>query len=538
MDYREPISEPGLRRRDWWIAAVLGAVTIVQLIATNPQIGLTWDEPIYTVAQQSYVGWFAQLAAAPSAALSDAGIRNAWEVNHEHPPLAKLWNGVFWRLGHSWLDPLLAHRLGSMLLVGILVALLYATVTPSYGRAAGLAAAASLLSMPRFFFHAHLAALDVPAAVSYVAVITLFWHTRHVQGLRRSLAVGLLLALAWGGALAFKINAAFALPVLALWVVGAERRWDHVVRLAVMSLLGPLVFVALWPWLYHATTARLADYLLFLTSKHWEIPQWYFGANYMPPPWHFPFVMFVLVVPFTSLVCALLGVTRAWRQPRAGHPIALWLLAALAPLGSLTTGKSMVYDNERLFMASFPYVAMLAGCGLTWALGMLQTRRLFVSAAITVAFLPQLANAAMVYPHLLSYYSETVGGLPGARRLGMESTYWCETYAEALHYVNANARPGAVVWVEGWSHDVLIWYQQHGQLRPDLRIALTPGAVSQLPNGDRSTVEADRWEADYVLQQYRQSGMDADWTRFRDEHTPVASVSRQGVVLIEIFERR
>jgi 4-amino-4-deoxy-L-arabinose transferase-like glycosyltransferase len=535
------------RTSDWAIAVLLGALTIAVLAWTAPQIGLTWDEPVYTAAQRSYVTWFEQLAAAPRAALSQGGIRAGWDINHEHPPLAKLWSGVLWRLSGDLFGPLVAYRLGTITLVGALVAMIYLTVAGSYGLGAGLASVATLVAMPRFFFHAHLAALDVPAAVSYVAIITLFWRTRNARGARASTAVGLLLALAWGAALATKINAAFALPVLALWALLVDRRWDHVLRLGLMSAIGPLVFVALWPWLYHDTLIRLAKYILFITVDHWQIAQWYLGQRYMPPPWHFAFVMFVMVVPLTTLIAMLAGALRAWRDPRPGQPIVLWSLAAAMPLVALTTGKSMVYDNERLFMAAFPYAAMLAGCGLAWVIaGLYRTLRRRVAALAAPAaallalgaFAPQLVSAAALYPHLLSYYSETVGGLAGAQRLGMESTYWCDTYVEGLEYINSYARPGAVVWAEEWSHDVLIWYQQAGLLRPDLRIAVAPGATSQLPGGNRSVVEADIWEADYVLLQQRQSGFQPVWERFSAERTPVLTVARQGVTLLQLYERR
>jgi 4-amino-4-deoxy-L-arabinose transferase-like glycosyltransferase len=532
---------------DWLIGALLSVITIALLVVTAPQIGLTWDEPVYMAAQSAYYDWFEQLAAAPHMALSEAGIRAAWEINHEHPPLAKIWSGALWRLIHGTLDPLVAHRLGTIILVGLMVALIFCTVTQSYGRSAGLAAVAALLTLPRFFFHAHLAALDVPATLAYVGILTLFWHTRAVRGLRRSCVIGLLLALVWGAGLATKINAAFALPVLVIWVLLADRRREHVVRLAIMAAVGPLVFVALWPWLYHDTVHRLGRYLLFITVDHWQISQWYLGNLYMPPPWHFPFVMLVMVVPLTTFSLMLVGIARARYDPRPDHPILLWISAAAMPLLALAGGKSMVYDNERLFMASFPYVAMLAGCGLAWLLTgvarVAQRRRPGATVPgvlllVIAAQLPQLLSAATLYPHLLSYYSETVGGLPGARRLGMETTYWCETYAAALEYVNIHARPGAVVWVEDWSHDVLIWYQASGRLRPDLRVALAPGAVSQIPHSDRYAVEADMWQADYVIRQYRQVSFDDQWQRFRAEHAPRLMLARQGVVLMELFERR
>src|SRR5262249_33942057 len=159
------------------------------------QIGLTWDEPVYTVAQRSYTTWLGQLLADPAAALSPEGIRRGWEVNHEHPPLDKLWSGLFHQLAQGRMAELTAHRLGNMLLVGLLVGLLYLMVAGSYGQRAGLLAAVALLSMPRFFFHAHLAALDVPAAFSFFFVISLFWHMRAPGGLKKDILVGLLLGL-------------------------------------------------------------------------------------------------------------------------------------------------------------------------------------------------------------------------------------------------------------------------------------------------------------------------------------------------------
>ena len=53
-----PISHAGIRA--WLtnravIACVLGFLTVILLTATAPALGLTWDEPAYIVAAQSYV---------------------------------------------------------------------------------------------------------------------------------------------------------------------------------------------------------------------------------------------------------------------------------------------------------------------------------------------------------------------------------------------------------------------------------------------------------------------------------------------------
>lgn len=538
--------QAGVRVRDGWVALILGVLTVILLVATEPQIGLTWDEPVYTVAQDSYVGWLRQLGDDPSVALSKAGIQAGWEVNHEHPPLDKLWSGLISGAARGWLGDLSAYRLGNMLLVGMLIALIYLMAAKSYGPRAGLLAAAALLSMPRFFFHAHLAALDVPGAVAFFVVISLFWHTRAARGLWPSVALGMLLGLVWGIGLATKINAAFALPVLALWALCCARRWGMLVRLTLMTAIGPWVFVLMWPWLYVDTWKRIEAYIRFITVDHWKIDQWYFGQSFMPPPWHFPFVMLLMALPLTLLLLSLVGVVRGARQHTPDRPVVLWVFGALLPLAALTTGQSMVYDNERLFMPTFPFLALLAGAGLDWALSAIRdrlaarqhlARGLMVACGLAV-FAPQIVQGATLYPHLLSYYSEAVGGLPGATRLGMETTYWCESYAEAIDQINAGARPGAVIWAEDWSHDVLLTYQQIGRLRGDLRIARVEGSSSAMPGGVARSVVAGVWEADYAIVQIRESGLTAEIDRFRQERTPTLIVERQGVVLMELYERR
>jgi len=56
------------------VANLLGLLTVVLLTLTAPDMGLTWDEPAYMVASESYLAWFRQLARRPGFALSQEGI--------------------------------------------------------------------------------------------------------------------------------------------------------------------------------------------------------------------------------------------------------------------------------------------------------------------------------------------------------------------------------------------------------------------------------------------------------------------------------
>lgn len=547
-------SRPIRRSRLMLMSLSFALLSALALFLSEPQIGLTWDEPAYINAAKEYVAWFQRLASAGGEALRPEVIDRHWQWNHEHPPLDKIWSGLVWAAARSWLDDLPAHRLGNILLTAFGIGGLFYSVARGFGVWAGLAAGVALLSLPRFFFHAHLAALDVPAAVAVFLVTALFWHTHR----RTGFGWDLLLGIAWGAALATKINALFVLPTLVLWMLIFERRALVLRRLVIAGALGPLVFIVLWPWLYHETLERLIAYIRFITVDHWQIGQWYLGEWHMPPPWHFPFVMLVAVTPLAILLLAAVGAARAvglWRagdeaaRTRAGQA-GLWMLSAAPPLLALAAGRTMVYDNERLFMPVFFFIAALAGIGLITLGGAL---RAFVSrrgrpgagipavASLTAAlFAPHLITGATLYPHLLSYYSETIGGLRGAARLELETTYWCETYAAALPYINANAPPDAVIWAEDWSHDVLLYYQYSGRLRPDLKVALAQGAGSLFSRYGLDGVPADIADADYVIVAYRQTGFAVHpkierWMRGR---TPLVRLERAGLPLMELYARQ
>ncbi|RPI96908.1 MAG: hypothetical protein EHM40_00055, partial [Chloroflexi bacterium] len=538
-------------------AVLIMVLTLVLLVATEPQIGLTWDEPIYMRASEIYTSWFGKLITQPAEALSKDGIDESWSFNHEHPPLDKIWSGIVWSGARFVFNDQTAHRLGNMILVSVMAGLLYLMIAEAYGLAAGLAAAAALLSLPRFFFHAHVAALDMPATCAIVFVTFLFWKTRDDLSWKWTLLLGLV----WGLAFATKVNAIFLPAILFLWALLFRRRLMLLVRIVVMPLIGIPFSFAIWPWLYPDIPARVMDYLGFVTVEHWKIGQWYLGKLYMPPPWHFPFVMAWAVVPLTLTVLYWIGIVRAglkWRE--ADSLGGLLFLNALVPILALTTGKSMAYDNERLLMHVFPFLAGLAGMGFGWlvigiqqAADRMQKPRWAVPVtvlAVLLAFLPQSISLVRLYPHLLSYYSETVGGIPGAARLGLETTYWCETYAAALPYLNEHAKPGDMIWVDPLSQSVMIYYQVHGRLRSDVKIAHSPVAPMWpfVYAEYGPPTPAIHSTSDFIVLQYRQTLMgstpanpdrhfysahpDSQWV---NAHELLYQLSQDGVPIMEIY---
>lgn len=531
------------------IALLLAAATAVLLTVTAPAIGLTWDEPAYIAGAEAKAAWFEILARDPAQAFEPETRDAYWSVTHEHPPLDMAWSGLVWLAGRNFLDDMTAHRLGNILLVALLVGLLYSLVAEAYGRPAGLFAALALISMPRFFFHAHLAALDVPVAVAIFAVTFLFWRTVD----RKGWWWGLLWGLAWGLALAVKLNAAFLPAALVFWFLLFRRKWSLVLRLALMGLLALPTFVAVWPWLYGLTRERFLEYADF-HLEHFPIGQWYFGQFHLPPPWHFVLVITWAAVPLALILMAFVGMARA-RLGRQDRGLGwLLILSALVSVAPFLYGGNLLYDNDRLFMPLFPFLAALAGAGFGWTLAGLRRLlerigrpALFAPAGLLLGallLLPQSVAMGRQYPHLLSYYSEGVGGLTGAIRLGLETTYWCESYLAALPYINEHAQPGDRIWAEPWSHDVLIYYQTRGLLRSDLRIlAPYPGLVSILGPDAPHPVAGDHTRGHWFIFQYRQTQYgEAGEDYFMIEYLralgpPVYSVSYAGVPIMELYRR-
>jgi 4-amino-4-deoxy-L-arabinose transferase-like glycosyltransferase len=529
-----------VRKRIVLLPALLAGLGIVLLTVTAPAIGLTWDEPTYIVASESYAAWFSDLVVHPGEALSTDAVNRFWAINHEHPPLDKAWSGLVWLMARHGFDDLTAHRLGNMLLVGLLVALLYAIVASGYGVHAGVGAVAALLTMPRFFFHAHLAALDVPVAVMIFAVICGFWVAREQPSMRWTALLGFI----WGLALATKIDALFVPPiVLAAWVVLFRPSRFLFSRLALMGLIGVAVFCIIWPWLYRDTIPRLMDYLSFMTLGHYAVEQYYLGRLFVPPPWHFPFVMTVVVVPLALGALALAG---AWHAVVRSHnrPLgSLFLLGSVVSVAIFATGKSQVFDNERLFMPAFPFIAALAGIGIAWATQSAQVwlgaklrfgwSRPLAYLLISAMFVPHVLLASDLYPHLLSYYSEGIGGVWGAQRLGLETTYWCESYSQVLNFLNTNLPRSAVVWAE--CQDVLLYYQLHDRLRSDLQIANGPEAETIFETARLN--QAGLAEADYVVIQYRQSGHYRAVWQWLLSRRPLISSAYHGIPLVAVFQQ-
>ena len=537
------------------LATAWSLVTFALLAATAPAQGIGRDEAVYLVAGESYASFWAELARSPGRALRD--LDRHFEVNHEHPALAKTVYGAAHtllaeRLG--WTDHLQGARSGAFLFGALVSALLAWTGFELAGVGCALLAPALFWAVPRHFYHGHPAALDLPVCALWLATVLAYRRSLRPasdrsQAMRRAALAGL----AFGLALSVKHNAWFLPPLLALhWGATLLLARRHApprgqarfpLAFPAMLLLGPLLLLASWPWLWHDTAARLGAYVAF-HLEHENYSWQYLGVVLREPPFPvaYPFVVSALTVPAAVLTVYAGGFAHGlWRlrsSLRLGSPASssdelLLLLNALFPLALIAWPTVPHFGGVKHWLAAMPFLALLGARALvSCGRALWPARAGWVTAALALlALAPAGWAVAHVHPYGTAAYNELTGGAPGAASLGMQRQYWGDAAVGALDELNAHAAPGARVWWQETAFLAVRAWQRDARLRPDLRWA--PGPE----------------EADVVLWHFHQEFRDKEfrtWSALRPPApgaefpaapAPVAVVALDEVPLVMVYAR-
>lgn len=485
-------TRPGLR--DHLTGAALALAYAAILLATAADLGLSRDEGFYVDAANAYGRWLGHLADDPSAALQRGAIDRAFAVNHEHPALPKLLFGLAHLVDarlHLFTHPSHAYRSIGMLCAALLVWLIYVFGTRLYGRRAGLFAALAYALLPRPFYHSHLCAFDVPIVLAMTA--TTYAYFRSFTERRWAWWTGVLFGLAlstkhnsWFLPAIFLVHFAFVSVMErrrrragAAPVIDLSPRW-----LLAMATLGPLVFVGLWPWLWHDTLARINSYASFHTH-HDYYNMAYFGVNYFWPPFpmSYVWVMTLYTVPTTTLLLGVAGIATEARvfvarvrdafgaaTPGAASDAATPPLATeasllvfgsfLAPLVVMSLPSTPIFGGTKHWFSAYPFLALFAGVGFSRALDLYTTvlrprgaggsgRGAPWLAPVTGALLlaPAAVETAHAHPFALSHYGFAAGFVPGAADRGMNRQFWGYTTGSLAGFFARTLPHGGRVYV-------------------------------------------------------------------------------------------
>jgi 4-amino-4-deoxy-L-arabinose transferase-like glycosyltransferase len=555
--------------RDHAIGATLGLAYLVWLLVTARSLGFPRDEGVYFHAGTEYARWWRSIFERGAEAFRQGPIDAAFSANHEHPPLMKTLFGLsgwlFHDKWHVFADASTAMRLPGMATAALAIWVTYLFGARAWSRRAGLVAAALFGLMPNVFFHSHLACFDVPITAMWILCVYTYWRATETPSFGRILAVGVV----FGLALATKLNA-WELPFVfvphalftqrhAIWRGLRAGRVAIPGTLVSMAVVGPVVLLALWPYLWNDTFGRLQWWVEFhLHHDFYNIE--FLGRNYFsaPSPRSYLPVMIVATVPTVTLLLFLVGAmdrlavafrrVRAWlaallRRPSlagAGAPperdpretdlvLALAFFAALAPF--LLSTNTPIFGGTKHWMPAYPLLALFAGRGLDLvaaamgrALPALDRRRKLAAEALLVACVTfgPLAITAHSHPFGLSAYVPLIGGTAGGADFGLNRQFWGYTTQNAAEeYLNPTAPRGATVFIHDTTWDAWARMQEEGRVRGDLRAVGTPG------------------EASFALVQHELHMNEVDYSIWVADGTdaPAYIVEHDGVPIVSVYRR-
>lgn len=506
------------------VGGALAAAYFASLIATARSIGFGRDESFYFHAARQYAGWFQQLLSNPSLALSRAGVDAGWGYNHEHPPVAKVLFAFSWMLTEGGkrlgIDESLSFRLPAMLLSAALVWLVHRMTRARHGELAAFFAAAFLACIPRFFFHAHLACFDIPIAAMWTLAVYTFVRALETPTLRRGIGLAVVLALT----LATKHNAwmlpaVFGPALLARFAhasAAVARKLSTV--LAVVLLASPALALALWPWMWFDTAARLREYVGFhMHHDYYNVEYLHRNINGPPAPFAYALVLTLATVPTISLLLAAVGLFRGvgvWVQSAREHRARMfadaqrrteltYLLAAAVPYAVFFLPTTPVFGGTKHWMTAYPFLAIAAGVGAAACVRHLRTvpwvgAQRFAVAALALCLLgAPLAETSHAQPFGLSNYVPLFGGTEGGANWGFHRQFWGFTTQGLAPMFQADGGRGSA-FIHDTTSAAFEQMQREGRLPRAISVASGPnGATWSLVHHElhMAEIEYNLWNA-------------------------------------------
>ena len=569
-----PTSVPS-RRSILLLGACFFLIAGVAVFATEGDYGVASDVGNYfysSMRQLAWLGDFTQAVASgsPTDALNRDVVSEHWRwmpIRLPHPPLSREIGGVSWLLFRDLFDTMTAYRIGVMVTYAALTAACAVfTATAAASLLAGAGAGLGILTIPVLFAHGHLAHTDLFLATFWFgAAAFLFLWVDTSRGWYLVLS-GILL----GAALATKFSGLLVVPVLGLWIL-LNRPKDAVWAVPVIGLFAALVLFATNPVLWVDPILGMSDYLGAGLNRAEDVRNMirteYFGQIYVyRAPWHYPFVWTLIVLPPTILVAIIAGLFDGKHRRLVGF----CLLNASVLYSALLLPSAPTHDGVRLFLAAFPFYAVLAGLGATvLAAGLtrladsigrvrrgLRTsqnpviRWLPPLVVLLVLFIPPAAAVVRTHPYQLSYVNFLVGGTRGAADRGLEVTNLKEVLNDEVITDLKSVIPEDAVIDAGFLLEQFCFLQTLGTAPPTWAIetewaAMDPRdpARKLVCAGDPvrvpMLVERDLLEADYLVMIHRRAlWRPIEWALTEQGDQPFYEVALDGAPLLTVYRLR
>lgn len=421
-------------------ALLLFATAFLVTTFTIPHYGITWDEPGYVAQSKRIRAWFNVLVSAPHHAITEKVIDSHWPVwkggqapregddvvqDRLNPPFAIMLGACVGGIFDGFFGDFFSHRIIGAFSYAVIVAVIFLLAWREGGHVAGLSSAFAFALLPRIFAHAHIFATDLPAA----ALILLAVYFLSKPSTVFNVICG---ALFLGMAISTKFTSLIVPSALLVWAA-VKRDKRMMVSFIVAALFALIFMVFFYPGLWHDTLNKIKLFLILSSqrSKYIAIPTYYFGKVYwFWLPWHHPWVMVFGTIPmvisglfFVGAWCVISGKEKSEVARFSLFIFAVFMFSFMAP-------NAPGHDGMRLFIPAVPFLTIIVGGGFKFLWNKIDRKglKVFLSA---LTFLPGIWGIISWHPYELSYYGLLLGGARGAKRLGMETTYWGDVLTSA-----------------------------------------------------------------------------------------------------------
>ena len=433
----------------FFYSIIIFIIAFVLLNVTGKRIPLCWDEGDSLWRAEQIELWLG-LKVAPASAKPTADSLPYITYSEGHPAFYGILAASGDVLGRFVPDA--GFRTLFYLFYAFAIAAVFGKLLRRYPTtiAPSMIAASSMILIPRLYCHAHFAVNDSILTSCWVLAWVFFTEEEKPRSVWHAIPFGFF----WGLTMASKFTGWLAIPCFAaVWLF--HRNCKLFLYLLAGFVVAALTFYIVNPPLWSNPIGGMCEFFSRNLGREetFNLTGYFFGrlenVTYSLP-WYNTTVWILITIPVGILALVFLGFGELWRNRQMLFIQSLILNAAVLPIVRALPHVP-AHDNERLFITAFAFLAIIAGVGTLTLKRLLsrlpEFRRRFVYVSlISVVFLGSLSSWIIYAPHWLSYYNLTVGGLPGAYRLGLEPTYWWTDLDDSvLNWINENSQPGEKV---------------------------------------------------------------------------------------------
>ncbi|HEX5110423.1 MAG TPA: glycosyltransferase family 39 protein [Vicinamibacterales bacterium] len=446
----------------WRLAArLLLAVTLVVIVVTFRDYGMTWDEEHSATNGKYWIDWYSSWFTARSILSEDnqrlygSFFNGISRLIADRSPLGLYESGHLVTALTGWLALWGANWLARRLM----------------GARAGFFAVLILVLTPGWYGQTFNNPKDVPFATLFLlslGAILAAYRSLPRPTTRQTLLIGVVIGLALGVRVGAIVLVGCYAWLFACWAIARAREDPAYLRRALGAdivafsrswagalLTAWLVMLPWWPYAQRRPFVNMWKALRAIAHFEYVAPTLYDGALVGPAelPWHYLPRWFAITLPdFYAVILPGVALALVFDRLRSRkdepqrHLQSQLLFVLVAMLGLPVVAiltHAVMYDAYRHFLFVLPLLAVVTGCGLSWLLDRpFVWLKVAVAAPAVVLAALTLTDMVALHPFQSVYFNRLHGGLSAA--FGRyETDYWAASHREGVEWLAAHYRQEA-----------------------------------------------------------------------------------------------